>query len=95
MNDTEASAMVAALLIALGRYLKNGTPLRNEWIPSILLLVAVVATLGLTQGWGEFRAWIAAIMAGLSAVGAHSGTRSTVAAVQNRTLTEPPAANNP
>lgn len=81
MNDTEISATVAALLVGLGAFLKNQTPLNNNWIPSVLMLAAIAATLGLTGGWTSVETWIKAIMAGFTAVGVHSGTRSTMSAI--------------
>lgn len=89
MNDTEISATVSALMVGLGAFLKSHTPLRNEWIPSILLVIAIVATLGLTNGWLSFEAWIKAIGAGLAAVGLHSGTVATREALKARSITEP------
>ncbi len=88
MNDTQISATVSALLVALGAFLKNSTPLRNEWIPSVLLVVAIVATLGLTGAWTSFSVWIQAIGAGLAAVGLHSGTVATMGALKSKKLTE-------
>jgi hypothetical protein len=90
MNDTEISGTVAALLVGVGLFLKHQTPLPNNWIPSVLMVVAVGTVMGLTQGWGDFSVWIRAVMAGFAAVGAHAGGRSTKDAVVDIGSDQPP-----
>lgn len=74
---------LSGILVMLGAFLKNNTPIDNNWIPLILLVVAIPTYLAMT--WPvDLNGAIMAVGAALSAVGMHNGTRSTIAAVKER-----------
>lgn len=66
---------IGGILLAIGWFLKNQTPLDNKWIPLSLLLIGVSISLGL-QGPTVANA-IEGVMAALMATGFHSGVTST------------------
>jgi hypothetical protein len=78
MQDVEIAGIVAPFLVALGAFLKNQTPLKNDFIPLILVAVGLAAVMFYTRDFGNVATWIAAAMTGFTAVGIHSGTQATV-----------------
>jgi hypothetical protein len=78
INVTEFGAVVAALMV-VGAILKNALPeFPNRLIPLIILVLGVVAYLAITAGWGDPKAWVAAVVAAATAVGAHSGIKNSL-----------------
>lgn len=76
------AAGLAGILMMLGGFLKHHVPgLNSDWIPVILLAIAVPTYIALT--WPPtVLSVVMAFGAALSAVGMHSGTRSTVTGLQ-------------
>jgi len=82
---------LSGLWIALGMFLKNKTPINPDWIPLILLILAIPTYIIAT--WPvDFNSVVMAVGSALSAVGLYEGTKSTKAASQQGTLR---TTNNP
>ena len=77
-NGAAGAAMgLSSVLIMLGAFLKHQTPIDNNWIPLILLVVGTVAYSAMA--WPlDLNGAVMAIGSALSAVGIHTGTRSTI-----------------
>ena len=72
---------LSGILLAFGVFLKNKTPINTEWIPMILLVIAVPVYLA--ASWPvDWNSGIMAVGSALSAVGAYELTRSTKNATQ-------------
>ena len=82
-GTTEAAGVavgLSGLLLTFGVFLKNRTPINTEWIPMILLVIAVPVYTALS--WPlSWESGIMAVGSALSAVGAFELTRSTKNAV--------------
>ena len=66
---------LSGILLAVGWFLKNQTPLDNKWIPISLMLAGVSISLGM-QGLTTTNA-IEGAMSALMANGFHAGVTST------------------
>lgn len=74
---------LSGVLVMLGAFLKNNTPIDNNWIPLILLVVAVPTYVAMV--WPvDFNGAVMAVGAALSAVGMHNSARATTAAIKER-----------
>lgn len=88
MNMTEAASTIIAILVGVGWLIKNKSPVENGWIPIILCAGATVL-LPLFMGvWTDPMLYAQGFLTGLGAVGAHSGTASTVDAVKSGKITQ-------
>lgn len=81
--DMDDLGLVVGIILIVGGVLKNKTKLDNDWIPVITWVGGGLLYLGLSDGWGELRQWLAALMAVASATGLHSATTSTFDAAKN------------
>lgn len=91
-GTVEAGGLAVGLsgtLVMLGAFLKNKTPINPDWIPMILLIVAIPTYIGLT--WPvDFNGAVMAVGSALSAVGMYEATRGTKAATKQGTIRETP-----
>lgn len=75
------AAGLSGALVALGAFIKNYTPINSDWIPSIILVLGVVAYVS-TAGPITLSTIITGFGLAFAAVGVHAGTKSTVSAVK-------------
>lgn len=76
--DMEDLGYVVGVILLAGTFLKRGLKwFPNDLIPALTWLGGAALYLGLSDGWGELRQWLAALMAVASATGLHSASTST------------------
>jgi len=79
---------LSGVLVMIGVFLKNQTPLNDDWIPLVLVCLAIPSYL--VAVWPpDFNAAVMAVGSAFSAVGLYSATKSTAAAKKQGTLRAP------
>jgi integral membrane sensor domain MASE1 len=88
-----SAVTLSGILVTLGVFLKNRTPLNPDWIPLILVIIAIPVFIVWT--WPvDFNGCVMAVGSALSAVGLYESTKSTAAAKKQGTLRAPEKSPN-
>lgn len=92
MTQLEQFGGIAGVLLMIGWFLKEKTPVNNKWIPIVLVASGVLVQCA-CSGWTGSNA-ISGALAALAATGFHSGSRNLKQGITDD-KNEPPTQDEP